>query len=132
MSRRIVLPNYFKDLGSDVAALKDQVRKLEMSQKIEKEIAERVKKEVAEQMQKSNIPNTPRYELDSNVHVIERPLVTPKINKMNKPRKSLPNVHTPPSLTQEPKESVLLRPESPKVLNSDDEIVSLDKLKNHI
>ena len=108
------------------------MRKLEierqMSQKIEKEIAERVKKEVAEQMQK----NTPRYELDSNVHVIERPLVTPKINKMNKPRKSLPNVHTPPSLSESNLTESVPRPPSPKVLNSDGEIVSLDKLKNHI
>ena len=138
MSRRIILPEWIKDLKRDmvsangeISTLKDQVNRLKL---------ERGTNNTFEQ--RSNGPRpisaSPRYELDSQVYTIEKPLtpqIRPGSNSKIKPRKSLPSIN--PTISSELKDNKSFventRPISAtKVLNSSGEIVSLENLKNHL
>ena len=129
MSRRIILPNWVKDLQIEVMSLKDQV--------------EKIKKEKVLTNTPRPIPRTVEYELENSIRLIEKP-VTPVINAKIKPRKTLPNIHSTNNSLQaiesvtnakgHTRKSIHEQTisSSSKVLNCDNQIVSLENLKNHL
>ena len=82
MKRRIILPNWMKNLSGDLRHAENEILSL-------KDEVERLKKE-------RSLTNTPKYELDSQVYTIERPItpsIRPSSNQKIKPRKSLPTLN---------------------------------------